>query len=112
MKKGKTGRVELPPTRVRELASVAKKVETEEKDELTAWGKRVLDEHEELMAVLKMLKAERERQGLTLDAMAERTGIAKGNLSKLESGRAPNPTIQTLHRIADALGRSIRVRLA
>jgi transcriptional regulator with XRE-family HTH domain len=39
------------------------------------------------------------------------TGIATPNLSNLENATDPNPTVQTLLRYADALGKTIRVVL-
>ena len=40
--------------------------------------------------------AERERQGLSLSAVSERSGIDRATLSKLETGKVPNPTVNTL----------------
>jgi DNA-binding XRE family transcriptional regulator len=64
----------------------------------------------ELMAihqVMASLKRERERQGLTLADVSERSGIDQAALSKLETGAHANPTLQTLYRIALALGKTI-----
>src|SRR5438477_2243033 len=58
----------------------------------------------EVRRVMAELKAERERQGLTLAQLAERSGLDKGAISKLETGRQANPTIDTLSRIATGLG--------
>ncbi len=44
----------------------------------------------------------RRRQGLTLDAVARRSGLTKGYLSKIERG-LKSPPIATLSRIAQAL---------
>jgi transcriptional regulator with XRE-family HTH domain len=63
----------------------------------------------EVRRVMAELKAERERQGLTLAQLAERSGVDKGAISKLETGRQANPTVDTLSRIAAGLG--IRVGL-
>jgi DNA-binding Xre family transcriptional regulator len=51
------------------------------------------------------LKKERERQQLTLAELAERTGIDQAALSRLETGKQANTTIDTLSRIARALGK-------
>src|SRR5262245_36674763 len=61
----------------------------------------------QLHEVTACLKRERERQGLTLAALAERTGIDQAALSRLESGRNANPTLETLNRVAAALGKVI-----
>jgi ribosome-binding protein aMBF1 (putative translation factor) len=63
----------------------------------------------EVRRVMAELKAEREGQGLTLAQLAERSGIDKGAISKLETGRQVNPTVDTLSRIAAGLG--VRVGL-
>ena len=61
--------------------------------------------------VMAVLKAERERQGLTLAQLAKRSGIDKGAISKLETGRHANPTVDTLSRIAAGLGMSLGLTL-
>jgi transcriptional regulator with XRE-family HTH domain len=57
--------------------------------------------------ILASLKKERERQGLTLADVSERSGIDQAALSKLETGAHDNPTLETLYRIALALGKVI-----
>jgi DNA-binding phage protein len=57
--------------------------------------------------LMASLKKERERQGLTLAALSERSGIDPGALSKLETGSHGNPTLETLYRVALALGKVI-----
>jgi transcriptional regulator with XRE-family HTH domain len=44
----------------------------------------------------------RTEQKITLPALAERTGLSKGLLSKLENSEEPNPSISTLFKIAEA----------
>ena len=56
-------------------------------------------------------KSKREALGLTLADMKERTGIEKGNLSRLENATNPNPTIDTLVRYADAVGKELVIEL-
>lgn len=70
-----------------------------------------LSEVVELQELLRALRAERERQQLTLADVAARTGMSEPALSRLETGRAGNPTIQTLQRIAAALGRRVQCSL-
>jgi transcriptional regulator with XRE-family HTH domain len=43
--------------------------------------------------------------------MKARTGIEKGNLSRLENAPNPNPTIDTLTRYADAVGKEVVITL-
>jgi DNA-binding XRE family transcriptional regulator len=60
-----------------------------------------------LIAALAGLRRERERLGLSLTDMAERTGIDRATISKLETGKLANPTIGTLRTYARALGRRL-----
>jgi DNA-binding XRE family transcriptional regulator len=53
------------------------------------------------------LKKAREAAGLTLAVVSKRTGMDQATLSRLESGRQPNPTIDTLWRYASAVGRQL-----
>jgi transcriptional regulator with XRE-family HTH domain len=59
----------------------------------------------------RLLKAERERQGLSLAQMSERCGVEKGAISRLENGLNANPTLETLLRCAQALGKGISLGL-
>ncbi|MFS4103850.1 helix-turn-helix domain-containing protein [Streptomyces sp. PD-S100-1] len=45
----------------------------------------------------------RNGQNLGLRALAERAGIDRGHLSRIERGEVRNPASATLHRIAAAL---------
>ena len=64
-----------------------------------------------LQDALKLLKAERERMGLSLADVSERTGIERPNLSRLENEPEANPTVATLTRCADALGKRLTIGL-
>jgi ribosome-binding protein aMBF1 (putative translation factor) len=57
-------------------------------------------------------KTERESQALTLAQVAERMGIDAPALSRLETGKTLNPTLATLHKWAEALGRKLDVDLS
>jgi len=48
----------------------------------------------------------RARDGLSLGALASRSGVGKATLSRLEAGQG-NPTIETLYALADALSVSL-----
>ncbi len=65
----------------------------------------------ELREVLKLLKAERQTQGLSLAEIESRSGLAKSKLSHLEDDPESNPTLSTLRRYATALGKKLSVRL-
>jgi transcriptional regulator with XRE-family HTH domain len=53
----------------------------------------------------------REAQNLTREALAEKCGLSAVYLKKLEAGERLTPTLQTLDRIARALGATLRVEL-
>ena len=55
------------------------------------------------------LKSLREQQGLSISEMAERTGMDRAMISRLESGRLDNPTLATVSRYAKALGKRVVV---
>ncbi len=65
-----------------------------------------------LRQALAILRAERERQGLSLADINERTGIDRAALSRLENNEEANPTLATLERYADALGKQLVVLLS
>ncbi len=65
----------------------------------------------ELVEALAGLRRERERQGLSLTEMSERTGIDRATISKLETGKIGNPTVSTLRTYARALGHRLAWRL-
>lgn len=60
---------------------------------------------------VKTLRQERQAQGLSLADMEARCGITRATLSRLENDPHPNPTIQTLMRIADALDVELTIGL-
>jgi DNA-binding Xre family transcriptional regulator len=61
----------------------------------------------ELASTLTALRAERERQGLSLSDVSERSGIDRATISKLETGEVPNPTVSTLRALARALNKRL-----
>lgn len=65
-----------------------------------------------VLDLMAKFKASRESQGLTLADVAERMGIDPPALSRLETGKTLNPTLATLHKWADALGRSLKIDLS
>jgi DNA-binding XRE family transcriptional regulator len=67
-----------------------------------------LDQVDEL---LRQLKAAREEKGLSLSDLTDLTGMDRSALSKLETGQRPNPTVETLVRYAEAVGKRLVVSL-
>ena len=65
-----------------------------------------------LQHTMAVLKSERVKKGLSLSDMKERTGIERSTLSRLENNAAANPTVNTLTRYADAVGKKVFVVFA
>ncbi len=58
----------------------------------------------DVQRALQALKGEREERGLSLAAVAERSGLDRAVVSRLENGKQDNPTVATLMRYAAAIG--------
>lgn len=67
---------------------------------------------DDVQVLVRQLKAAREAKGLSLSDMTQRTGMDRSALSKLETGQRPNPTVETLVRYAEAVGKHLVVKLA
>ena len=67
---------------------------------------------DQLQELLRQLKAAREAKGLSLADVTELTGMDRSALSKLETGQRANPTVETLVRYAEAVGKRLVVALA
>lgn len=80
---------------------------------LLAEGYELIDPLTQLISpeVFAALRAAREAQHLTLEEVSEKSGIDKSTLSRLETGAATNPTIGTLVRYANALGKRLSLTL-
>jgi len=65
-----------------------------------------------LRRLVAALRAERERQGLSLAAVAERAGMDRAAVHKIEIMANRNPTVDTLERYAAALGKTVELALA
>jgi ribosome-binding protein aMBF1 (putative translation factor) len=79
----------------------------------------LIERHQERMSTLDQLdglllqlKAAREAKGLSLSDLTQRTGMDRSALSKLEAGQRANPTVETLVRYAEAVGKRLVVSLA
>ena len=59
-------------------------------------------------AVIQAMIDARRSSGLTQKELSQRTGIAQGDISKLENGNA-NPSIRTLQRLANGMGMTLKV---
>jgi DNA-binding XRE family transcriptional regulator len=63
--------------------------------------------YRELRVLMHKLRTAREDLGLSLAGIAEHTGIDKAALSRLETGKQINPTIDTVWRYAHAVGKEL-----
>jgi DNA-binding phage protein len=93
-------------------SQLAREAFEQDKDAIIEQGRRVFERHQRLREAVAALKAEREAQGVSLSDLEDRTGISKSSLSRLENDPTANPTITTLMRIAEALGREITITLS
>lgn len=68
------------------------------------------DTHESEIAVIRAMVDARKASGLTQKDLSEKTGIAQGDISKLENGNA-NPSLKTLQRLAEGMGMKLKLEL-
>lgn len=110
MKRINRGR-RLTPEEAAKYKAIREQVATELPDLIARHQERLaaLDQVDELLV---QLKAAREEKGLSLADVTERTGMDRSALSKLETGQRPNPTVETLVRYAEAVGKRLVVSLA
>ena len=59
-------------------------------------------------SIMQAMIDARKSSGLTQKQLAERTGIAQSDISKLEGGN-PNPSLRTLQRLAAGMGMRIKI---
>jgi len=50
------------------------------------------------------IKKYRNKLGISQDGLSKKANLAFHTIAKIESGATPNPTIETVKKIADALG--------
>jgi DNA-binding Xre family transcriptional regulator len=100
----------LTPEEAAKYKAIREQIAEELPDLIARHHKRMaaLDELQEL---LRQLKAAREAKGLSLADLTERTGMDRSALSKLETGQRANPTMETLARYAEAVGKRLVVSL-
>ena len=101
----------LTPEEAAKYKTVREQVEQELPDLIARHHAR-LSVQDQLQELLKELKTAREQKGLSLADLTDRTGIDRSALSKLETGQRPNPTLETLGRYAEAVGKRLVVTLA
>jgi len=55
------------------------------------------------------IKKYRNKRGISQDVLSKKANLAFHTIAKIEAGTTPNPTIDTVKKIADALGVSLDV---
>ena len=59
-------------------------------------------------SIMQAMIDARKRSGMTQKELSEATGIAQGDISKLENGNA-NPSLRTLQRLAAGMGMRLKL---
>ena len=70
--------------------------------------KKEYDALEAEFAIIQAMLDARKEAGLTQKDLAERTGIAQADISKMENGNG-NPSLKTLQRLAAGMGMRLKV---
>ena len=98
----------LTPEKAAKYRKIREQIDEELSDLIARHHQRVaaLDQQAELV---KQLKSVRKQRGLSLSDMTKLTGMDRSALSKLETGQRPNPTVDTLVRYAQAVGKRLVV---
>lgn len=63
--------------------------------------------NKKLSTIAKNIRCYRKERGLSQDKLSKEAEVAYNTIVKIESGENPNPTVETLERIAKALNISI-----
>ena len=70
--------------------------------------KKEYDALEAEFSIMQALIDARKQSGLTQKQLAERTGIAQADISRLERGTG-NPSLKTLHRLTEGMGMRLKI---
>ena len=73
--------------------------------------KKEWDALEPEFTIIQAMIDARKATGLTQKQLSERAGIAQGDISRIENGNA-NPSINTLKRLAIAMGMTLKIEFA
>jgi len=57
--------------------------------------------------ISKNIRGIRKEKGISQDRLSKEADLALNTVVKIETGESPNPTVETLQKIAKALGVSI-----
>ena len=100
----------LTPEEAAKYKAIREQV-AEELPDLIARHQERMASLDQLENLFTQLKAAREEKGLSLADLTELTGMDRSALSKLETGQRGNPTVETLVRYAEAVGKRLVVSL-
>ncbi|MEZ6114106.1 MAG: helix-turn-helix transcriptional regulator [Pirellulaceae bacterium] len=102
----------LSPEEAANYRQLRAEIESEKPEILDAAQQtRAKVRRQQLASVMKELKAAREAKGLSLADINQRTGMDRSALSRLESITNENPTIDTLLRYAEVVGKRLRIEV-
>ena len=57
--------------------------------------------------VSKNIRRIRKKKGISQDRLSKQADLALNTVVKIETGESPNPTVETLQKIANAFGVSV-----
>ena len=104
-------RMELTPAQQDAMAQADREVERE-KSWIDAKSKDAKRKHDAyVQRIASLLRDAREVAGLSLTQLAQRTGITRQAISRIESGANHNPTVSTIVRLAEALDKEWVIHL-
>jgi DNA-binding XRE family transcriptional regulator len=98
----------LTPEEAAKYRKIREEIEFEKPEIIT---KAQQARRQQLAAVMRELKAAREAKGLSLADVNQQTGIDRSALSKLENVTNENPTIETLLRYAEVVGKRLEIQV-
>ncbi len=112
MAKQTTRTRKLTPEEAAKYQEIREEVEIE-KPQLIAKAQRARHDarRQQLVAIMRELKAAREAKGLSLADIYRKTGIDRSALSKLENVTNENPTVDTLLRYAEVVGKRVQIEV-
>ncbi len=98
-------RMELTSTQQEAMVKADADVERE-RHWIAAKGTEAKQKHDaRVQHIAALLRDAREAAGLSLTELAERTGITRQAISRIETGENRNPTLSTIVRLAEALNK-------
>lgn len=100
----------ITPAKLEELRRLRRRIDREEKDRIIGQAKEAFARYDRIRSTLARLNSLREKKRITLAELSLRTGIGKANLSRLFNNQQPNPRIDTLLKLSDALDYELLAR--